>query len=472
MLVGGLARSLLSTCRRPAKSHVFPSFADGNKHTLRLSNGTKSIEIKMRRPDRSKLMSGFWEHKLLSPSLWALGMQSQRRHTSQLDDAAGAEPRPPRRMADSYCEETLPFRSDPRLCDDYTSIYGGIRVGKLLEDLDVLAASIAYLHCDDIDLTIVTAAVDRLDLLVPIDTFISDIRLRGSVTYVGRSSIEATISVETDQHSQPGGPPVWDVAALAKFILVARSPSGAASVEVNRLLLETPREREIHEAGRARHEWRLRRSANSLFKLPPGEEEIRLVHDICMGSGQAPVGVAAGRARLVPMASTQTSSLRLCHPQERNIHNFIFGGYLSREACELAFANATLFFGGRRPSLKTIDDIAFVHPVPIGSIVEFKSEVVHSRVHGGLVYAFVQVVTDVLRAETGTRLTTNTYHFALAHPLAAFGDAPVPFVQPGSYVEAMKYLEGKRRADFDLEVAPQTGADAPPHYDPATDVAA
>lgn len=447
---------------RNFSKHVFPSFV-GDSHSIKLSDGRKEIQIRMRRPDRTKLMSGFWQHKLLSPSLWALGLQNRRKSDAIIDGEAVDDPRPPRKMSDSYCEVRLPFRTEPKLLEDYSSIYGGIRVGKLLEDLDVLAASIAYLHCDDLDLTIVTAAVDRIDLVLPIDTIVSDVRLRGSVTYVGRSSIEVTLSVETDQSSAES----WELAALAKFILVARSPNGDQSVEVNRLKLENQREKEIFAAGQERHQYRLRRSASSLFKMPPNEEEIKVVHDICMSQELKPISdeLPSSKLQLIPMESTKRSSLKICHPQDRNIHNFIFGGYLCREAFELAFATAYIFMGGKRPSLKTIDDIAFVHPVPIGSLVDFSSEIVHSRIHEGLLYACVQVVADVIQPSSNTRLTTNTFHFTLTHPIEAFSGG-VPSVLPKTYLEAMKYLEGKRRVDFDLSI-PLSHSSSASHYEPA-----
>jgi acyl-coenzyme A thioesterase 9 len=52
-------------------------------------------------------------------------------------------------MIDSYVEEYLPFKSDPNVREEYLNAYGTIRIGKILEDLDALAGSIAYVHCDD-----------------------------------------------------------------------------------------------------------------------------------------------------------------------------------------------------------------------------------------------------------------------------------------------------------------------------------
>ena len=53
------------------------------------------------------------------------------------------------------------------------------RMGKIFEDLDSLAANISYQHCETTrdKVTIITASIDRLDLVKPLS--ISDIRLSG-----------------------------------------------------------------------------------------------------------------------------------------------------------------------------------------------------------------------------------------------------------------------------------------------------
>lgn len=56
------------------------------------------------------------------------------------------------------------------------------------------------------------------------------------------------------------------------------------------------------------------------------------------------------------MNETNLSSVKLCHPQERNIHSSIFGGFLLKEAYELAYATANTFIGSSiyRPRTLTI----------------------------------------------------------------------------------------------------------------------
>lgn len=103
-------------------------------------------------------------------------------------------------MSDSYMEEYLPFKSSPTLLDEYVTTGGKIRIGKILEDLDALAGAISYKHMDTFaagpPMTVVTASVDRMELLMP--NTVEDFKLSGHVAYVGKSSMEGTLSL-TDQ---------------------------------------------------------------------------------------------------------------------------------------------------------------------------------------------------------------------------------------------------------------------------------
>lgn len=87
-------------------------------------------------------------------------------------------------MSESYVEEFLRFKSNPQVKEDYLNYYGGIRIGKILEDLDALAGSISYLHCAETsDVIVVTASVDRIDLLtsIPAD---KDLKISGHVSCI------------------------------------------------------------------------------------------------------------------------------------------------------------------------------------------------------------------------------------------------------------------------------------------------
>lgn len=108
-----------------------------------------------------------------------------------------------RKMKDSYIEIILPFSIDEKLREEYMNVYGGIRFGKIIEDIDALAGSIAYKHSlvptsslshqgsfsksndeQSLPITIVTASVDRIDLQQKLNIH-ENLKLSGCVSYVG-----------------------------------------------------------------------------------------------------------------------------------------------------------------------------------------------------------------------------------------------------------------------------------------------
>lgn len=60
------------------------------------------------------------------------------------------------------------------------------------------------------------------------------------------------------------------------------------------------------------------------------------------------------------------------HVQDKNRHGKVFGGYVMREATELAWMTALLHGDGNYPQYVHIDDVAFVRPIPVGSITRFR----------------------------------------------------------------------------------------------------
>lgn len=136
------------------------------------------------------------------------------------------------------------------------------------------------------------------------------------------------------------------------------------------------------------------------------------------------------------------STARICFPQERNIHGKLFGGYLMREAYELAYANAMLFCRGR-PSFVAQDDITFRKPVEIGSVLNFSSRVVLCQ--GAPHRTFqVQVTAEVIDPVSGTRDTTNVFHYTF------LSDKPLTPIMPHTYEEWIAYVAGMRRRNTSL----------------------
>ncbi|CAG8484167.1 11644_t:CDS:2, partial [Racocetra fulgida] len=179
-----------------------------------------------------------------------------------------------KKVTDSYVEEFLPFKSDPDLLEDYISSDGAIRVGKIFPDLDLLATIIAFKHCENehgnsSPLTIVTASVDRLDLIKPIP--IVDIRLSGNLKelVIDYIMIKYIINIKFNivlikmEYLQEGvlkniqPTPEVDRDALsmcktilnARFTMVARDPFTGKAAQVNTLQLENEHQRKLFQLG-------------------------------------------------------------------------------------------------------------------------------------------------------------------------------------------------------------------------------
>ncbi|CAG8725864.1 8794_t:CDS:10, partial [Funneliformis mosseae] len=262
-----------------------------------------------------------------------------------------------RKMTDSYEEEILPFKSDPELLEEYVNPYGSIRIGKIFENLDLLAGQIAYKHCSiemeqNSDLTIVTASLDRLDLIKPLP--ISDIRLSGHITYVGYSSMEALIKIEALKDEKSDDDHIkGDTLMMARVVM------------------------KLFQITEEQKNRRFKSAATALSKLPPTEEEKLIIHDCYLEHCKYAEQKEKTLENMKWMDETIMESVTLMQPQKRSLHGFIFGGYLMKLAYELAFSNASVFLKSR-PTFLALDEISFRKPVHIGSILIMTSQIVYA----------------------------------------------------------------------------------------------
>ncbi|KAJ3296417.1 Acyl-coenzyme A thioesterase 9, mitochondrial [Blyttiomyces sp. JEL0837] len=377
-----------------------------------------------------------------------------------------------RLMTDSLVEEYLPFKSDPSVREDYVNAYGSIRIGKILEDLDALAGSIAYVHCDDFrddtpPLTIVTASLDRIDMInrIPVN---EDVCMSGMVTCtlmnVGTSSMEISITMETVPDGAPrevlegkyvSGPTAKSdrkhgtPILAAKFTMVARDPVTGKAAAVNQLKLETDEERRLYRLGAEAKARKQVAAHTSLAKRPPSSEEMILVHDLYLEYIKYldPSYQVRQPENVVWMKDTIRQTLVMCQPQDRNIHNNIFGGYLMRLAYELSYSTALLFTHSR-VYFVALDDILFRKPVPIGRLLSLTAQVVYAAGWPSTSFQ-VKVRADVVDPVKRTSDLSNEFTFTFVAP----GETKVPRVMPRSYDESMRYLDGKRRKDAWLQAS-------------------
>ncbi|KIJ60477.1 hypothetical protein HYDPIDRAFT_139201 [Hydnomerulius pinastri MD-312] len=368
-------------------------------------------------------------------------------------------PLPPRNMHDTYAQILLPFASSPQLFEQYTNASGGLRTGMLMEHLDSLAGSISYKHMLGPDVEtlgkiaergfyIVTASVERLDMLAPVYP-VRDIRLSGQVIYTGKSSMEVAVKMEA-----LGSDGKEETLMLGRFTMVCRDARTHKAHPVNPLVIKTQEEHALYSMGENAQTRRKSLALQSLSRVPPSSAEAAELHNTFLKYGQEDDSAEVGAGDRVWMGDTKLEKTMLMFPQERNVHQKVFGGYLMRLAYELAFANASLFTR-THVTFQSLDGISFRQPVPIGSILRLESQVLNASVVGqvpGEVH--VRVQANVVDVQTGHEETTNDFRFTWAKDPDSAGRPGVLTrkIVPRTYQEAMLWLEGKRALEMGAQI--------------------
>ncbi|XP_060582768.1 acyl-coenzyme A thioesterase 9, mitochondrial-like isoform X1 [Ruditapes philippinarum] len=262
--------------------------------------------------------------------------------------ASSQDELPVRSMSDSFRKAIIPLGSNPRLKEKYTNYYNGIRFGRILEDLDTFAEL-------------------SQDGIVPD----KDIKMSGKVTWAGKTSMEITMELEQEIDNE------WKRILDAKFLMVARNPVTKSSAVINKLQPNTTEEERLFKLGEECKAKRMLESKKTLLKEAPDEEERLLIHNLFLETMDP--NAHTFKVRIKPensawMEETILKNLVICMPEQRNLYNKIFGGFLMRKAFELAFANASLFCKSR-PHIEVVDDIAFKKSVEVGSFLFLSSEV-------------------------------------------------------------------------------------------------
>ena len=256
----------------------------------------------------------------------------------------------------------------------------------------------------------------------------------GHVTWVGRSSAESTLILE---QQRPNGD--WERVTEANFVLVARDPLNTKGAVLNPLAIETDEEKALFDNGHNNMLKRKESAKDSLFKNAPSEHEKVLIHDFFIQTVDH--SALSFKARIKPensvwMEDAKLKNLVICQPENRNRFNKIFGGFIMRQAFELAWGNAYTFCR-ERPFIAYMDDISFEAPVEVGSLLYFNSQI--SFVHEQ--YVQVRVSAEVLDPLDGSLKVTNVFHYTFE---LQNGNGRPRVIIPKTYHEAMMYLNSRR----------------------------
>ncbi|XP_065656297.1 acyl-coenzyme A thioesterase 9, mitochondrial isoform X3 [Hydra vulgaris] len=347
-----------------------------------------------------------------------------------------------RSLTDSVQEVILPFGTNINIRENYLNFFGAIRFGKLLEDLDTIAGYVGYKYykgpTERPPFALVTACVDKINLKENVIHPKEDLKLRGFVSWAGKTSLEITILIYQFKKELN----IWKQLADAMFVMAARSMHDGSSAFINPFEVNTEEEKEYFQKGLLNKETRKYKAENSLLKISPTAEERDRVHELFLKTVDPNKSTFSSRIKpenTVWMHETNLKNLIICHPQSRNCYNKIFGGFLMREAFELAWANSCVYIKSI-PNIITIDDIVFRKPVEVGSLLYLSSQIVFTK---GL-YLQVRVLAEVVNPKSGQTDTTNVFHFHFT------SNQTFPEVMPSSYAEYMLYLDGLRHCPSNI----------------------
>ena len=412
-------------------------------------------------------------------------------------------------IEDSYISVLLPFGTDIEFRNAYINRWGQLRVGKLLEEIDAFAGIIAYLHCDDNNpstgpLTLVTASLDRLDLLTyPLLPNIN-YYLKGAVTYSGTSSMNIDVDLSAIPNNHPDVHKLQTTHNLqpnsntttittnnttlssssssselipviqASMTFVARNKDNQ-SVPVPRIIPKNTFETKLFNIGHNATEQRKISRKTSLYRLPPTTTELQLVHALFMeleSMGLRNIvnlsptsSTSSSSSSSIPsnirfVSDTKTTTTIITMPQDRNIHGKVFGGYLMRKAFEIAFACGWKFTGVL-PKFLALDDVTFLLPVETGTLLTFEARVTYARGHPNKTYSIsVAAFMETPNNNNNATITSNSIPKQQQQLTNEFNfvfycddSAHVPRIYPRTYAEAMDYIHAYRRQRIGQKLA-------------------
>ncbi|VVC42598.1 HotDog domain,Hotdog acyl-CoA thioesterase (ACOT)-type domain,Thioesterase domain [Cinara cedri] len=345
---------------------------------------------------------------------------------------------PPRSMNDSYDIAIVPLSTDLVLQNKYTTTLKSLRMGRLLEDMDNFAVWVVMKHIhnpkqpDDIPTpyVIVTLLVDDV-IINPIQFSDRDLILSGQVTYAGKTSLEVTLWLD-----QKNGDKFKRI-TRAHFVFVARDPTNTKSVIVNNLVPTGEREKQILLQSAKKNEDRKKARQNAILEKIPTSEELSLMYGTILKTvdqNKPIIGNTVLPNNCMWMNDTKMETNNVCHPEDRNLHYTVFGGYLMRVACELAFLVASIHCKST-VELKAIHNITFREPVPLGSRLKLTGKICYTTDRTMI----VQIIAEVEEITSTKSFMSNSFDYVFV------ASKDFKEVLPQDSHDSLLYIDGRRR---------------------------
>ncbi len=326
--------------------------------------------------------------------------------------------------------QTLSLGSDPALRRRHMVVaeplQGNLRFGLLLESLDLVAEATALRYVNRFfpEARVVTAAIDDIFVRNAADVE-RDISFQTRINHVGRSSLVVGIRVE-----QPGEPA--NHIASCHFTMVARSWKDGKEFSVALPPLEYLDDNEQRRASKAVASREEYRTQQALLCEPPSREEFTML------SGLHQTQEEPGFSGLLAKKLV-TDAWERMYPEQENVPQKIFGGYLIRRAYELSCICSELV-APNRAIIAAVNRINFFHPVRLGDKLHYTSRIVHT---GG---SFICVEANIERIsrDRSSKALSNSCLFTFANVDDDLNHLPVPVIYPATYAEDARYLAAHR----------------------------
>ncbi|KAH8312658.1 hypothetical protein KR044_012045, partial [Drosophila immigrans] len=356
---------------------------------------------------------------------------------------------PPRSMQDSYTHAILPLSEDEMERERYINHLGRVRMGRLMEELDMFAVWLCHRHINVVDLpkdvplpyTFVTLLVDRIDFSNIQNIKVNkDIELSGFISWTGNTSMEATIYTRQLLNDK------YMNVTKAVFLMVARNAINTASAPVNPLQPANEVEQKCWEESNQRQKKRRATESQGVLVWPPQQHEQAIMYNLLQRT--TPRDSFDLNKRVLPpkcnwMEDSQRSTMMNPFPENRNAHNTIFGGFIMRQAIEISFITASIYVQGR-PIVKCLSDISFMQPVSVTAFLQMTAYVVYTDKS----YIQVMTVAKNWHADSGEHTTTNVFYVTYK------ADKIVDEVLPRTYREMLWYIHGRRKLMAALHLQP------------------
>ena len=326
-------------------------------------------------------------------------------------------------------ERLLPLSTDLALRRRFMvlkeAIPGNLRFGMLLEELDWLAwqTAITYARQAHAEPRVVTAALDEIVVRHVADVT-RDVRCRAQINYVGRTSMEVGIRVE----SAPAG----EHLASCYFTMVARDGDGPGAKNLPVPPLELAGATALLRAAHAEERRALRRREEAVAEAPPTAEEFRLLQE--RHRAQVEPGFTGALARTLIAENWERT-----YPEQENRSRVIFGGYIMRRAFELSAICAEKV-ATHRSVIAAVNRINFFHPVEIGDKLNVTSRVVYTEGPAICVEAEIHRVSR----DRSRGALSNSCLFTFLNVDPDLVPLDVPPVYPTDWQEDARWLAARR----------------------------